>query len=383
MPKIALNDKKKKLILVVIGVLIAGIAFKGVFVKKKPVQVQEVKHPVTVAKAVEKQIPIYIDSFGTVYSTSDVDIKSQVFGEIIEVNFISGKLVNKGDLLFVIDPSAYKAEVDKTKALLEQDETVLKFKKDTVERNQKLFDDGLISSQDFESLQTDSSSMESKLKLDQADVDASNINFEHCYIHSPVTGIAGNNQLEKGNIVSEGSGQVLVNIQTIDTVLVYFTVPEKKLTEIQKAMAKNKLEVNFFSEGEDNKMHKGTVTFIDNKIDQTTGTVMLHAELPNEDKELWAGQFGKVRLILKVEDNAIVVPSDAVKIGQQGSYLYVVDENDTAQLRSVKTSEEYNDDTIILSGVSSGEKIVVTGQMGLSQGAKVIEEGQEVAVETK
>ena len=183
----------------------------------------------------------------------------------------------------------------------------------------------------------------------------------------------GNNQLDVGNIVSASSNQVLVNIKRIDTVSVYFTIPETDLDEVKTAMAQKKLEVDFSPEGDDKDIRKGVVTFIDNTVDESTGTVMMHADIDNTDKKLWSGQFGNVKLILKTLQDATLVPSQAVEIGQKGKYLFVVNQEGEAELRNIKVGEESGGFTVVTSGVTSGEKVVVQGQIGLSDGAKVFD----------
>ena len=371
-----------RLVLIIVGIIIVvGLFFHKDFFKphagKKKGQPTVVAHPVKMAIAQQKDIPVYEDSFGKIYSGTNVDVKSQVSGQIAESHVQSGQPVNKGDLLFVIDPSTYQAQYDQATAALEQDQSVLKFKQDTLARNKKLYDDGLISKQDYESIQTDATSLEAKIKLDQAAQKAAKINLDHCYIHAPISGILGDSQLDPGNIVSAGSDQVLVNIQRIENVAVHFTIPEEDLANVQQVMKTGELDVEYLPEGNEDDVYKGHVTFVDNKVDHSTGTVMLHADLENKDDKLWSGQFGKVHLILKIDKGAVIVPDEAIALGQKGSYLFTVDDNNIAHLKFVKTAEEYQGYTVVSDGLKAGDRVVTSGQMALSDGATVQEIKQQ------
>ena len=372
-----------RLVLIIIGiVIVVGLFFHKDFfkphaVQKKKAQTTVVAHPVKIAVAQQKDIPIYVDSFGKIYSGTNVDVKSQVSGQIAKSYVKSGSPVKKGDLLYVIDPSTYQAQYDQATAALEQDQSVLKFKQDTLARNKKLYEDGLISKQDYESLGTDVDSLQAKIKLDQAAQKDAKINLDRCYIHAPISGILGDSQLDPGNIVSAGSDQVLVNIQRIENVAVHFTIPEQDLGSVQQVMKTGELDVEYLPEGNEDNVYKGHVTFVDNQVDHSTGTVMLHADLDNADKKLWSGQFGKVHLILKIDKGAVIVPDEAVQLGQKGSYLFTVDDNNKAHLKFVKTAEEYQGYTVVTDGLKVGDKVVTSGQMALSDGSTVQEIKQQ------
>jgi multidrug efflux system membrane fusion protein len=371
--KIMFKNKKSFIWLVII-VAIAALSLRG-FLKKKPHK-EIPPRPVETALAIEQDAQYYIDSFGNLYPPNDVNIIAQVTGEIKEVNFVEGSEVKKEDLLFTIDPSPYQATLDKARAALMDDLADLKLKKITLERNKKLFEKELISQQDFDTYQTDFSSAEAKVRLDAAEVELAKINLEYCYVRSPIDGLTGKRQVDLGNIVSANAGPTLVNVKTIDPLFVDFTIPEGDLPEVRKAMQEGKLKVELTLGDDATHTYTGELELIDNTVDNTTGTVLLRASVSNKERALWAGQFVKVRLILGIDKGAVLVPYDAVQLGQKGSYLFVITADNKADLRIVNVGMRQKDFIVIKDGVKKGEKVVVFGQMGLSPQAKVIEASQ-------
>jgi multidrug efflux system membrane fusion protein len=302
-----------------------------------------------------------------------VDIKSQVTGAIKEINFTEGTELKKGDLLFTIDPSPYQASLDKAKATLMEDLADLKLKKNTFERNKKLFEKQLISQQDFDTYESDMAAAEAKVENDNAEIELAKINLDYCYIRSPVDGLAGKRQVDLGNIVTANSGPILVNIKTIDSLYVDFTIPEGQLFNVRKAMEEGKLKVEVLLEDQEEKPFSGELELLDNAVDNTTGTVLLRAVVTNKDRALWAGQFVTVRLILGIKKDAVLVPYEAVQLGQKGPYLFVVTSQNKADLRLVKTGTRQKDNIVIEEGVNVGEKVVTSGQLGLSPGVGVVD----------
>ncbi len=329
--------------------------------------------PVETAVAIEKDMPVYIESFGNLKTPYDVDIKSQVTGQIQEVHFKEGQETKKSDLLFIIDPSIYKAQVDKAQAALAQDLADLKLKEDTLRRNKKLLEKQLISLQDFDKYQTDVASARAKAKLDKAALELAIINLDYCFIRSPIDGLTGKRQVDPGNIVSANTGPVLVNIKAIDSFYIDFTIPEMELGRLRKAMGEGKLKVGILLEGAPDKPYSGELQFLDNAVDNTTGTVALRAIISNKDRSLWAGQFVRVRLILSIDKNAVIVPYQAVQLGQKGNYLFAVTPDNKADLRIVNVGSREKDYIVIEDGIKAGDRVVTAGQMGLSPGASIID----------
>ncbi len=375
------NKKLIKTITLVFVLIIMFVLIKTFYLhpQKKAIP----PRPVETAIASQKDVPIYLESFGTMVAPQDVTVKSQVTGEIQKIHFVDGQEIAKGDLLITIDPSQYKAELDKAEAALAQDAVNLKLAKDTLERNSQLVKSNLISKQDFEKYQTDVSSAEAKVRLDTANVDVAKITLGYCSICSPISGIMGKRQVDAGNIVIANSGPTLVTIKAIDTLYVDFTIPEKDLSMVRKAMAEGSLKVEISVEGDDNGPYSGDVIFIDNTVDNTTGTVALRGLVDNKTRVLWAGQFVQIKLILGIKIAAVLVPYEAVQLGRKGNYIFAVTADNTADLRQVTPGNRQGNYIVVKEGVIAGEKIVTSGQMGLSQGVTVMDVSAFKAEENK
>ena len=378
-------DKAKKsnnfIKLGVIGcVIVAGFfMFKGCFVKKPAAQA--FPRPVDVGVAFTKDAPVYLESFGNLYSLNNVDIKAQVTGQIKEINFTEGSDVKTGDLLITIDPASYQAQLDKARAALNQALADLKLKKVTFERNKVLFEKQLISKQDNDSYSADFSGAEAQVRMDKAGVDIAQINLEYCFIRSPVNGLTGKRQVDIGNIIIANDGPTLVNIKTIDELYIDFMVTETDLAKVRQAMGEGKLKVEIASNDAPDKVYTGELSLLDNAVDNATGSFLLRAIVSNKNRELWAGQFVTVRLILSIDKDAVQVPYDALQLGQNGPYVFVVTVDSKADLRLVKSGSRQEGNIVIYQGVKPGEKVVTAGQLGLSPGALVIDTAQMKAME--
>jgi len=336
--------------------------------------------PVETALAIKQDADMYLEGFGNLFPPNNVDIKSQVTGTIQEVNFIEGKEVKKGDPLFTIDPCQYKAEFQKAEAALSSDAADLKLKKDTFGRNQKLFELKLISQQDFDKFKTDLVSSEAKVRLENANLELAKINLGYCYIRSPIYGLTGKRRVDVGNVVMGNDGPTLVNIKTIDPLYIDFTIAETELSNVRNAMKAGKLNVQVFANNEEDVFYSGELEMLDNSVDNTTGTVSLRAIVGNNERALWPGEFVKVRLILGTKKEAVLVPYEAVQLGQKRSYLFVIKPDNTAEVRLLKTGSRQKDYLVIEDGVKVGEKVVTSGQLGLSPGATVMDVTGEKAV---
>lgn len=364
-----------------IGLISLVFILKGFF--SKPPAREMPPRPVETAVATKQDSYSYIDSFGNLYPPNDVNIKAQVTGAIKEVKFSEGKEVKVGDLLFVIDPSTYQADLDKARAALMQDLADLKLKKVTFDRNKMLLEKQLISQQDFDTYEAELASAEAKVRMDNAEIDLAKINLDYCYVRSPVDGLTSKRLVDLGNIVTANDGPTLVNIKTIDTLYIDFTIPETNLDAVRSAMKQGKLKVEINAEDRKAPTHSGELELLDNSVDNTTGTVLLRAIVSNKDRALWAGQFVMVRLILGIIKDAVIVPYEAVQIGQNGPYLFVVTTDNKADLRLVKMGQRQGESIVIFEGVKAGEKVVTSGHLGLSPGAPVVDVAYLQALEQK
>lgn len=364
------NAKVLKIAVVLVVVMLVTSHIRSCQVeqeKNKPYPV-----PVTMGKAGKQDVPVYVGSFGTLSSPESADIKSQVTGKILEVNYKQGTEVAAGDLLFTIDPKEFKAEVNKAEAQLADDKARLELQKELLVRNRPMHEKKLISDQDYDQIKTQVASLEARVELDKAELTLARINLDYCYIKSPIDGLAGKRQVDLGNIVSANTGPTLVNVKTIDRLYVDFTLPEKDLPKVRKAMSEGTLNVEVTPVGEEDSPKTGELEFIDNSVNVETGTIYLRAIVKNDDRSLWPGQFATVRLYLWTEKDVVTVPYEAVQLGKKGYYVFVI-KGDTAELRSVTVGEQEKDYIVIEKGVEEGETVATSGQIGLSPGATVFD----------
>lgn len=365
------NKPRVKLAAVLLLLLFLTSQVRGCIARNTQPPVQP--RLVQTALASKQSVPIYVDSFGTLSSPEDVDIKAQVTGKIIEVTFVQGTEVAKGDLLFTIDPAPYKAELDKSQAALNENLVQLKFSMDTLERNKPLVEKDLISRQDYENYQTEAAALAAQVELNKANIESTQINLNYCSIVSPINGLTGKRQVDIGNIIPANTGPVLVNVKKIDELYLDFTLPERELTKVRKAMEENTLDVQIKIPGEDDKTFSGELKFVDNTVNNDTGTFALRAVVKNDDRSLWPGQFVTVSLILGNEKDAVLVPYDSAQIGKQGYYVFVVLRGNKVDLRAVTVGSRQGDNVVIEKGVKDGERVVTVGQLGLSSGMPVID----------
>ncbi len=323
-----------------------------------PADARTASVPVLTAKAVATNMPVLIDPppVGHVMPVSSVTIRPQIGGAIATVNFQEGQEVKKGDLLFTIDPRPSQAALAHDKAQLEN--VQIQF-----EREQKLFDQKLVSQDEFDTSR-------SARDVLAATVSSDELNLQYCEIRSPIDGRTGGLQFHEGNVV-KSPDDVLLTINQIHPIYAAFAVPERYLPEIQKQMRDRTLPVTASFENLEGEPPTGELSFVDNSVDAMTGTILLKATFPNADGKLWPGQFVQLALQLNELTNAVVVPAQAVQAGQNGQFVFVVKADHTVETRAVKTSVTFKGATAIASGLSAGETVVTDGQLRLAPGTVV------------
>ena len=334
--------------------------------------------PVLTAKAVEKNVPVQIEPppVGHVLPVLSVTIRPQIGGILNEVHFQEGQEVQKGDLLFTIDPRPSQAALDVVRAALARDTAQLENARIQFARDQKLFNDKIESQDVFDTSKANVDALAGTVQSDRAAITNAELNLEFTAIHAPVAGKTGSLQFYQGNVV-KAPDDVLLTINQIHPIYVAFAVPEQYLPEIKKEMRTKTLKVAATFENLAGPPPQGELTFLDNAVDTTTGTILLKATFPNEDGALWPGQFVLVTLTLSELTNAIVVPSQAVQTGQNGQFIYVLkpDPTNTASQivedRPVKIGITYQSETVVQSGLKAGETVVTDGQLRLAPGVKV------------
>jgi len=353
--------------------------------------------PVATAQAVEESVPIQIRTVGTVEAYSRVEVKSQVAGPLLKVNFTEGANVGQGSLLFEIDPRPFREVLRQAEAALAKDQAQLRVAEANLARTQaqlknaradavrfeQLSKEGISTRQQEDQIQTaaevaaasvraDEAGIETiraAIEADQAAIEQAKLNLAYCQIRAPITGRAGNLLLHPGNLVKANGDEALVVLNQIRPIFVNFGVPERYLNAVSQQHSRRKLKVDVSSEKESTQV-SGTLNVIDNSVDRNTGTIRLKAAFDNKDGRLWPGQFVNVVLTLNTQ-TATVIPSEAVQVGQQGSFVYAVKPDQSVEPRPVAVGQTISGKVIVEKGVSAGETIVTDGQSRLYPGAKI------------
>ncbi|MBI3812728.1 MAG: efflux RND transporter periplasmic adaptor subunit [Nitrospirae bacterium] len=348
----------------------SGGSSSGQLPANDPKKAQSV--PVTVSVAVQKDVPVELRAIGNMQAYSTVVIKAQVEGTLTQVFFKEGQEVKQGDLLFTIDFRPFEVQLNQAEANLARDRAQAENARQQVLRYQQLLQKEYVSQEQYDQFRATAAALEGTLLADQAAADQAKLQLEYCSIRSPIDGIAGNLLVHTGNLVkANDADHPLLVINQIRPIYGVFSVPEKNLTEIQKYRASGSLTVEAAIPNSPKPPARGKLTFLDNAVNTTTGTIQLKALFPNEEKTLWPGQFVNVVLALARQPNAIVVPSQAVQTGQQGLYIFVVKSDQTVESRPVVIGRELNGETVIDQGLAPGEPVVTDGQLRLAPGAKV------------
>ena len=326
--------------------------------------------PVTVAEAAERDVPVQVTGIGNVEAYSTVTIKSLVDGEIQRAYFAQGQDVTKGDLLFTIDPRPFKATLQQVEANLARDEAQAQNARQQLNRYSQLEQAGIVSKDQYDQFQTNAAALEAAVRADQAAVEQAKIQLGYCSIYSPISGRTGSLLVYPGNLVKTNDTSLVV-INQVSPIYVDFSVAEQYLAEIKKYQTHGRLQVLARISNDGGKPPQGQLTFINNTVDSSTGTIVLKATFPNGDRVLWPGQFVSVTLDLTLQPHATVVPSQAVQAGQHGEYIFVVKPDLTTEIRPVEVGNTVGGVTVIEQGIKPGETVVTNGQLRLYPGAKV------------
>jgi multidrug efflux system membrane fusion protein len=328
--------------------------------------------PVLVSPVIQKPMPVELRAIGNVQAYSTVVVKSLVEGTLTQAYFKEGQEVKKGDLLFTIDPRPFEVQLKQAEANLARDRAQAENARQEADRYQDLLKKEYVSQEQFEQIRATAAAYEGTLLADQAAIDQAKLQLDYCSIRSPIDGVAGTLLVNPGNLVKVNDpDHPLVTINQIRPIYVAFSVPEKELSEIRKYRALRPLTVDATIPHSPTPPARGLLTFVDNTVNNTTGTIQLKALFPNDAKTLWPGQFVNAVLTLTTQPDAIVVPTQSVQSGQQGSYVFVVKSDQTVESRPVAVAREVSGETVIDRGLASGEQVVTDGQLRLAPGAKV------------
>jgi multidrug efflux system membrane fusion protein len=326
---------------------------------------------VTVVKAAAQDVPRYLDEIGRNAAFESVTVTPQVGGRIVERHFQDGDNLKRGQLLFVVDPRPYKAQVDAAQATLAQANAALDLARIQFARDEEVIGEKAISKQDYDTKKNAVEVDQAQVEAAEAALETAKLNLEYCYIHSPIDGRAGARLVDIGNVV-QANASSLLSIQRLDPIYANFTVTEGDLPDVQKQMSSGTLKaaVRLPSDTEAT-ARSGRVEFLDNAVQNGSGTVNLRATLSNSDHHFWPGQFVDVKLVLSTEKRAVLIPNQATQISQKGPFVYVVKSDETAELRPVKLGQRQGDQIVVTDGVAPNERVVLAGQMLVRPGGKV------------
>jgi len=329
------------------------------------------KVPVTSATVIQKAVPVQLRAIGNVEAYSTISVKSQIEGLLTRVYFKEGQDVKKGDLLFTIDPRPYEAALKQAEANLAKDTAQLENARVEVSRYAELVKKGYVAQEQYDQIGTNAIALEATVNANKALVENARLQFKYCFIYSPITGRTGNLMANQGNLIKANADNPMVTINQIQPIYVTFSVPEQYLSEIKKYMAGRKVKVEAYIAKDENHPEEGVLTFVDNTVDTTTGTIKLKGTFANQKKSLWPGQFVNAVITLTTQPEAVVVPSQAIQTGQSGEYVFVIKNDFTVESRPVVISRTLDGETVIEKGLQPGDKVVTDGQLRLVPGTKV------------
>jgi multidrug efflux system membrane fusion protein len=332
---------------------------------------RDIPVPVLAATVKTADVPVYLDGVGTTKALNTVTVRPQVDGKLTEIAFKEGQDVNQGDVLARIDPTTYQAQLDQTVAKKAQDEATLANARRDLERYTRLAANNAATQQQADTQRAMVAQLEAQVRLDQAAVDNARAILAYTTITAPISGRTGIRLVDQGNIVRSSDTAGLVVITQIRPISVLFNLPQQRLAQINAAFAEKPLPVDVI--GADNKtvVEKGKLVVVDNQVDPTTGTVRLKAEFPNAGLQLWPGQFVNVRLLIDTLRNVVVVPTAAVQRGPNGTFVFVVQPDQTVTVRRVEVTQQDDEQSVIARGLEAGQQVVTTGFSQLAEGKRV------------
>lgn len=330
---------------------------------------QAAKIPVSVARVEHRAVPYQIAASGTVEPMRTVDVTTQVSGSLLRVHFAEGDEVGAGQVLFEIDARPYQATLQQAEATLLRDLTQAQNAAREAERYRVLATNNTVTQEDYESKQATADALLATVRADSAAAAVARLNVEYATIRAPIGGRTGRLQLHEGNVV-RASGTSLVTINQLRPILVRFSVPAAQIPDLRRRTG-HTLPAFARASRDGAVPAEGVLSFMDNEVDTTTGTVLLKARFPNRDGALWPGEFVEVTLILDVQNDAVVVPAQAVMTGQQGTYIFVITAEGTADQRAVTVARTVDSVAVLADRIPSGTLVVTDGQLRLTQDAKV------------
>jgi multidrug efflux system membrane fusion protein len=327
--------------------------------------------PVNIAEAAQRDIPVYYNALGTVQAFNTVSIRAQANGQITAVDFHQGQEVHKGDVLAQIDPAGFRAAVDQAVAKKAQDEAQLVDAEKDLARFTALVRKNFETQQNVDQQQAKVDQFKAAINADQGAIDAAQTQLNYATIAAPIDGVVGFRQVDVGNIIHTTDANPLTVLTQIKPCTTIFTLPQSDLGPVREAMVHGGVPVLAFDQDNKQQLAEGRLLLINNQIDQTTSTIQLKAEFPNQDERLWPGEFVRIRILITTRKNAITIPPVAVQRGPDGLYVWVVKPDNTVEQRPIEGQTVGADTAIALKGLAVGERVVVNGQLRLDEGTLV------------
>jgi len=327
--------------------------------------------PVATATVVEKPMPIDLSVIGTAEPFSTVSVRAQITGELTSVSFTEGDDVAKGQVLFTIDRRPLEGALLQAQANLERDTAQAANAKSQAQRYLDLADRGIATKEQVETSRTAAMALDATVGADRAAVENARVQLQYATIAAPIPGRTGALMVHAGNLVRSNDTTPLVVINQVTPINVTFSIPEARLTDLKRYLAAGSLKVAARPPNDERPAAIGRISFVDNQVDPSTGTIRVKGSFGNEDRRLWPGQFVNVVVTLTTDPAAVVVPTTAVQAGQQGQYVFVIKSDQTADLRNVTVARTVANESVIQEGLTAGETVVTDGQLRLVPGSRV------------
>jgi membrane fusion protein, multidrug efflux system len=362
---------------VVLTVLLTASAAGGLLfwhqsrAKPEPEATAPPPTPVVAGTVKSGPVPIYLRGVGTVIAFNNVVVRSQITGPLVSVGFTQGQPVHKGDLLAEIDPRPYQAQLDQAIANRDRDQAQFVNAQANLGRYMPLEAKGFATGQLVDTQKAQVAQLQATVKADEAVIESARVNLSYTRLTAPIDGVTGIRQIDEGNIIHPTDANGLVDVTQIQPISLIFTLPETTFVEIQQQMAKGPIKVFAYSQDDKTRLDEGELLLIDNQINQTTGTIRLRATFPNAKRLLWPGELVNARLLLKTEPEGLTIPASTVQQGPKGSYVYVIEPDQSVQLRMVQVAQISEGQALIDSGLKANETVVVDGQYKLQPGTRV------------
>ncbi|HEX2685042.1 MAG TPA: efflux RND transporter periplasmic adaptor subunit [Kofleriaceae bacterium] len=326
---------------------------------------------VEVATAERKDLPIWLEGLGTVAAVQQVTVRPQVDGRIEKVLFTEGQPVKRGEVLVQIDPRPFLVTLHQAQGALARDKAQLETQQANLKRYQGLKAQNLVAGQQVEEIAGQVGQFEGSVKIDQAQIESAQLQLDYAQVKSPLDGITGVRQVDAGNLIHASDPNGIVVITAIDPAAVFFTVPQDQLTAVAQALARGDVPVEVLSRDGTSKLATGKLFVLDNQVNQTTATLRLKALVPNPERLLWPNAFVKARMLIETRKDAIVIPTVAIQHGPQGTYVYAVGQDKTAQMKPVTIALTTGDLAVVGKGLDGGEQVIVEGQNQVRPGGRV------------